>query len=181
LRIRQGLESDHEASVNFFSQNTPETLAQLDDNQLLRIWQGLEGRNQDSLNQLNTQRDEARDNYFENKPNGIAQEQMEQNINGLYVPMINQIIEYSQRAVTELRLPPEEVYNQRFDRQHFNEVRGTMYAEGAAEGLFPGVPDGAARNIGSFLDANDATSMAQVNSAARDGAEAEYNRLNPNN
>ncbi|MEM6603363.1 MAG: hypothetical protein AAF621_04865, partial [Pseudomonadota bacterium] len=139
--------------------------------------------NTESATKIHAEREEAKADYLALGHYSASQEQLKENIEGLYAPMINQTIKYSQIAIDKLDLSPEVVYSQRFDRRKFNEVRESMYASGAAKGLFKQkLPsEDAARHVGSFLGGDDVAPMARVQHSALQSAEDEYKRLNSKN
>jgi hypothetical protein len=195
--IRSGLGHFHPNVVNFFQQNTLEILSRFSFAKMSRIESSFLGVYPQILEQLNAERDVARERYLSNRPANITQEQMLQNINGLYAPMIDHAIEYSQKAIGQLNIPAEKVYGQRFDKRRFNAVRNQIsdaYAVGAttglltelaAAGLVQEFPEDLNHEIASFLSRREVGVLAQTSQSTRQlaiaSAREAFLRLNQNN
>ena len=78
-------------------------------------------------NKLINRKYAARDKYYRLRPGAITMERMQKNIEGLYAPMIEEIIVYSKRAIAELQLAPEDIYSQRFDKRRYNTLIHSIY------------------------------------------------------
>lgn len=137
------------------------------------------------IQEIHTDTLNAKEAYFQNITSDISKEKLEENMSGLYAPKINEIIEYSQKAINELGLPHKKVYEQKLDKQHFNEIKSSMYASVAAIGLFgkeanngrPAINSDTASVIGSFLGATEATAMIKTNKSVLKLANKKYKEL----
>lgn len=177
-RVQEGLSSQNPECVNFFAQNTPEILEAFPDGDALSIRLAFEGHRPDILDDLNAEKEAAETEYMSLKPADISEEQMRDNIEGLYAPMIHQVIQYSKRATDELGLSRKEAYSQRTDKKKFQDRRSVILGSAVFSGAdIKGLTADALRTVGEFVGGDPRDLM--VTKQAAEAAKEVFTRLKP--
>ena len=161
--FQKGLDSENEDCRKFFAQQPLEALDAYDgvNNHLsiCEIYNAFQHNNPVILGRLEAEKNAATSDYLDLRPEGVSEEQMQENIEGLYERPIEEVIEYSQRAIEELGLKPDYVYSRRMNKKKFDALckEREQYAksETFAASEIGDLPVDILRAIGSFSDVSE--------------------------